>query len=368
MFNLDTIAVIDLGKNQGTFVFQDENIELTNSDLFDKALTLPPNTLLVCEDAHLGVPRKLMSKAQYFTSQELLDFYNKIESKNIILRFFPQGLTPRALNFYRKHHNLTSAEFPKSDQNDPIAIRYFLSCNPHLINSLKKPKQSFEEDPLIEQGHSMVKAINRHLNYARGSDKSYGEEDDECLRFLLENIDAFYHTVSDNTKEFFGFNEKGAIFKIKAKAGKVNPKQIKLGQLYSILACMLQYNGELRVRPNTQQIAGVKFWLKRIFRMHPFHARGGVLRSNINHHTMKNVVKKTLIANDLQLYDLEGNPSNHRGFMNEEQEKLFLEVRKKGKLAIVEAYQTWKSFLEKGVPKQYNKEESVECQLDFKFN
>ena len=349
MITKKDIAIIDLGKNQGTFLFQDDSSVLMNNDsLLEEALKLPKGSTLVSEHAHLGVPRKDMSRAQPFTANELVQFYNALKSNGIELRLFPQGLTPRALNYYRMKHGLDEKTFEKSDLNDPLAIREFLLDHPHYIKTLAKPKEDFSKDPLIEEGHQMVKSINTHLNYARGTDKSYSEPDDMCLQFIKDNIDLFAKLASENTKNVFGFNDDGAYFKIKKKAGLVNIKKIKLTQIYSIVACMIDYRGNLRLRPNTNQIAGVGFFRKRLLRLHPYHKRGGVARSNINHHGVKHYVKNHLESQGCSLknpFDPKQN-SNHRGHMNQIQNELFLISRKEYKDALIECYQIFKRIAE----------------------
>ena len=111
---------------------------------------------------------------------------------------------------------------------------------------------------------------------------------------------------------------------------------------------MIDYRGNLRLRPNTNQIAGVGFFRKRLLRLHPYHKKGGVARSNINHHGVKHYVKNHLESQGCSLknpFDPKQN-SNHRGHMNQTQNELFLISRKEYKDALIECYQIFKRIAE----------------------
>ena len=116
----------------------------SHKDLFSQITSLPAGTKVVVEEAHLGTPRRGLSKSQPFTGEQLLPLYDKCEEKDIYLFFFPQQSTFRARQYYRTKHGLSEEDFAKSDENDPIALYELLQDFPEI--SLSKPKENFNEN------------------------------------------------------------------------------------------------------------------------------------------------------------------------------------------------------------------------------
>ena len=89
------VIYMDLGKNQVTTFnsLTKEFQTIKADDLFEwtyNLVVLNPNMsiLIIGEDAHFGCDRKPKSKAQCYTSDQLLGWYAGLLKCGIVLRFF----------------------------------------------------------------------------------------------------------------------------------------------------------------------------------------------------------------------------------------------------------------------------------------
>jgi len=331
---------VDCGNKQATILNQNNKVNTVHhKNLMDSLLNFPQGTLIVSEQAHLGVPRKGLSKSQPFNEDQLLPFYKKLEQKGLVLRLFPQQQTPRAIAYYRNKYNLKEQDFLKSDHNDLLAIRELLVDFPNI--SLAKPFTTFEPDPIRIESQKMIKNINSHLNFARTDDDSYRDPEDKCRQWIDENIEIFAENLSEDTLDCFGFNESKHK-RSKELRGKINTNSpnFKMTQFYTIISCLVDYHGNLRLRSSTNSLMGLHFFKKYIVRMSAFHFKGGVVRSNLYHHGTKNYINK--IFNDHQC-PMKG---NQRSKMNKYQDDLFVKHRKIYNKAIIEVFQLAKKIIE----------------------
>lgn len=311
------LAIVDCGKNTSTLFYNGKMHTYSHDELLGKITDLPKGTKVICEEAHLGTARKALSKSQPFNAEQLLQFYDDCENKGIILRFFPQDSTFRALQHYRTKHNLSEEEFPKSDDNDPKAIYQLLIDKMEI--SLSRPKKTFAEDPVREEGYLFKQDLNAHLNYARASEpKAYCFEDDGCKKFIVENIEEISRQLSPQQQIAFGLGDESRY----KKTRKINLNKIKTSQLYSIVATLIDYNGKLRIRQSTGALPGWKFIKKYVICMTPFHRRGGVCRSNLYHHGLKNYLKNQIKLNGLKEF-----PKGTRGVFSQDQDDFFVKHR-----------------------------------------
>jgi len=359
-------AIVDCGKNQATILFNNDISTVNHNELFNAILSLPSGIQVISEQAHLGVPRRGLSKAQPFVDQELLAFYKKCKTSNINLRFFPQGQTPRALMYYRQKHNLSEEDFEKNDYNDPKAILELLQDFPNI--SLAKPKESFDGDPVREESHDLLKDINAHLNYARS--ENYSDPNDNCRAWINNNIDLFHSHLSETALNVFGLTD--STFKRGERKGKVNTNNpnFKMTQFYSIIAFLIDYDGKKRVRPSTNNLCGIYYIKKYLLKSTAFHFRGGVARSNLYHHGIKNYVKQSFKAKgfDLPLH-------NQRGRMNKDQDDFFKILRSQYNQSIIEVLRLTKTLLQdtykNSESKIQNSEDIIDInptnQLNFNF-
>lgn len=329
------LVIVDCGKNTSTLYRNGKIAVYSHSELLDRILELPKGTKVVSEEAHLGTARRGLSKSQPYTAEELLQFYDNCENNGIEMRLFPQQSTFRAQQYYRTKHNLSEEDFPKSDENDPKAIHELLIDYTEI--SLSRPKTTFMEDPVREEGYAFKSDLNIHLNHARASEpKAYAYEDDGCKKFIIDHIDLIRSLVSGVTQEAFGLGEE-SLYK---KTGKVNLNKMKMTQFYSVVASLIDYHGNPRYRASTGALPGWKFIKKYVIPMSPFHRRGGVARSNLYHHGLKNYLK-----NQAEIKGLEEFPKGGRGVFSKEQDEFFIDCRIRYCNAIREVFQVCRKII-----------------------
>lgn len=289
MENQKRIYVLDCGANTSTLYDSTkpipEKVEdyknvvkvISHDDVLNLHNVLEPNSILICEYAHLGCPRKERSLSQPFEDWELLTLYDNLAEINVEVKLFPQQSTPRALAY---------SQLEKSDINDPIAIYKFLLAFPKTC--LMNPKKTFDVSSRVAAGWEHKDNINYTLNLARRYkylDKS--DANTELIESLMSDMES---TLSETTKEVFGLldcrytnNRKG-----KWTKGDICWSKVNMTQLYSVLAALQDHEGDLRKYRG--KLLSWKFAKHHIFCFTPFHFRGGVARSNLVHHGQKNFI------------------------------------------------------------------------------
>lgn len=282
---------------------------------------LPEGAFLVCELAHLGAVRTKFSLAQVYTGQELLSLYAAIEAKDCVLRLFPQGLTPTA----RKMAGFDE----KSDENDLYAIAHYLKACPRL--SLRKPPKTFKVERRVEAGWTFKKENDGILNVARRYD--YALDKDYVSSFIDAHIDELALRLSDNAKKWMLLSDKHRLQSGKGWLQASTEKRIK--RLYTLTALFLHPEGYARKRPDTNALPGIN-WLKR-YALHfsPFHFRGGIARSNLMFHALKNDFKAEL-----------GTKGVHIGDFTEEQRSSYCALRQDAMRGITETMQTIRDLVQ----------------------
>ena len=277
---MEKTYVLDCGINQSTIYDAEKNIvsTISHDDVLKLHNVLEPNSTIICEYAHLGCPRGERSLSQPFEADELLTFYENLKEKNITLKLFPQQSTPRACAY---------SGLPKLDSNDPISIYKLISDFPQI--SMMNPPSSFDVSDKRKLSWDMKNDINYTLNVARRY--GYNDKKDANTRTIKELFPKMLTDLSEETKKAFGICEKSKYQVSRSgqyKKGELNMNNISKVQLYSILACLQNEKGELRtVKGKTPSW---KFVKRYILCMTPFHFRGGVARSNLYYHGMKNYI------------------------------------------------------------------------------
>ena len=288
-FDAGNIVVIDCGRNEGTIYdgATGECKTISHEAILNLPNTLESGKILVCENAHCGCPRTKKSLAQPFTGDELLTWYDELEKNGITLKLFPQSSTGTALRKFG---------LEKSDENDPKAIHMWLEKSPHLMKTLMNPKKSFEIPPVLKEGWAFKKETNATCNFARHD--GYKNPEDHIVMFIEGNKEEIASRLSPDERDVFGLQER-------KKSGKDigNFTKIKMSQMYSVVATLINPDGKLRIREITNAGPGWQFVKKYVFCMTPFHQFGGVARSNLMHHGLKNWASKKL---DNKLKDKNG--------------------------------------------------------------
>ena len=337
------MIVLDCGKNTATIYNSDTDTckVISHLDVLKLPEELESGTTVIAEYAHLGCPRQKYSLSQPFTENLLVDLYTRFESKNISLKLFPQQSTPRATSF---------SGLTKSDLDDPKSIYRLLQNFPQI--SLMNPPKSFETENIVKEGWAWKDTTNKILNVARRY--SYESDEDQNSVFIKENIHHIYDTLSPVARDAFGLQT----FKKTSKHGKegtVNLNKINMCQIYSILAILRDFDGQLRLYRDTNYFPGNNFIKRYVICMTPFHFRGGVARSNLYYHGAMNwIIKKSKEEHGLSLKrkisvtDENGDKSERvirRGHFTPQEDAVFLKYRKQYCKSIFEMVNFFKQHL-----------------------
>ena len=337
------MIVLDCGKNTATIYNSDTDTckVISHLDVLKLPEELESGTTVIGEYAHLGCPRQKYSLSQPFTENLLIDLYSRFASKNISLKLFPQQSTPRATSF---------SGLAKSDLDDPKSIYLLLKNFPQI--SLMTPPKSFEIENIVEEGWSWKDTTNKILNVARRY--SYESDEDQNSVFIKENIQHIYDSLSPVARDVFGLQ----LFKKTSKHGKegtINLNKINMCQIYSILAILRDFDGQLRLYRNSNNFPGNNFIKRYVICMTPFHFRGGVARSNLYYHGAMNwIIKKSKEEHGLNLKrkisvtDDNGDISERvirRGHFTPQEDVIFLQYRKQYCKSIFELINFFKQHL-----------------------
>ena len=338
---IEKLIVLDCGKNESTIYDGTRCKSLSHSEVKNLPNTLESGTTVVCEVAHLAVPRTMKSLAQPFTASELQTLYQDFRGNNIELRFFPQKSTPRAQNY---------SNLEKSDETDPIAIYNLLKDFRQI--SLMKPRDNFDVDSLRQEGWSMKAYMNTLLNFARRYE--YKHKDDKNSQWIKNNLENICARLSDEAKSCFGLGDESRYKRKDTKreinAGDMNINKVNLNQIYAVLSTLqgkIVENGEsISIidepikRNSTQKLAGWDFARKHLLCMSPNHMRGGVARSNLYYHGARNWIIARAKEEGLLL------KGKNRGKFEQLEDQAFLKYRRIYRKSIKELFTAIKTILQ----------------------
>jgi hypothetical protein len=324
------LITADFGGKEWT-VFNGESVQCLSLEYFLRLEAwCPKGTILVAEDAHLGRPRTKKSLAQVYTANELLAFYSRASDLGIKLRLFPQSQTPKARTF------AGYSDSDKSDEIDSKSQHIYLTNHPLVLQSLKRPPSFFEPQQWREAGWAFKEDTNIILNVARSF--NYKVEGDKITSFVLNNLERFASMLSDDAKEVFGLlhrKKDGSFYAIDSQQGP------KLSKLYTLAALLINEEGTLRLRPDTQLPPGIGWLMRTQLSPSPFHHRGGIARSNVMWHGCKNYVVSKM---NTRKAGPSGKLQSHYDF-SPEQNQEFRQLRKDYMQAQRKMLSTMKSLL-----------------------
>jgi hypothetical protein len=334
---LKNTVVVDCGKNNSTIFNGHKTKSLSHDEVLNLPCHLEKGTTIISEYAHLGVPRTLKSLSQPFTKNQLKSFYDNCEAREISLKLFPQKSTPRAIEYSR---------FEKSDETDPEAIYNLVQDFPQI--SLMNPPKDFEASESRHEGFKWKKEINLILNHSRSQDY-----EGEAYRWIIDNIQKIDNLLSDTSRSAFKIERYKVGNKNKGfQKGDININKLAKAQMCSVLATLMGgidrdllteeafINFKPRLRVSTGSFAGWNFVKRYVLCMTPFHLRGGVARSNIYYHGLKNWVRAQA---KLEGVDLK---KKQRGTFSKKEDEVFLKYRKQYCNSIKELFTVIKSILE----------------------
>jgi len=343
--------VVDCGTNKSTiYTVATKSVKtITHAEVLNLPEVLPKNSLVVAEYSHLGCERTEFSLSQPYTRDLLLDLYRRFDKNEIKLRLFPQKSTPRACAY---------SGLPKSDDNDPESIYLLLKDFPEI--SLMNPPTSFDLHPKRKESYEYKDYTNLYINMARREQPKYTS--DECSKFIRNNIEEIVSRLSDTAKDVFGItviNKKKEVKENRFTRDTVNGRKgefkfdsaggIKMQAIYAVACTIIDPDGNLRTRPSTGAMAGWAYIKRYIFCRSPFHLKGGVARSNLYYHGLKNwVIAKAKENHGLTLrgksrggfWEDDGKTKKPNTQFTKEEDRVFVTYRKMYCDCIRELWQT----------------------------
>jgi len=315
--NFSRIFVADFGQNHWTVFdsFTQEIFELSPDEFFALAW-LPVGSTLICEQAHLGSPRKDSSLAQVYLAEELLDLYARAETKDCMIKLFPHQSTAKARARW--------GTMDKTDAVDVVAIYNHVVNSPHM--PLMNPPKTFEASNSRQAGWTFKHETNCILNKARRFD--YEDPSDQVVQFIEDNLKLITSKLSMEAREVFDVD------RVK-KDGNFYASGKRMMRFYTIASLFLQPDGKVRKRLDTDTIPGLRWLSRNVLHNGPFHLKGGIARSNLNHHVAKNYIIGKM---DTRKASDSGKVLSHYHFTPEQDEQ-FRGHRKTFRRSVVEAMQ-----------------------------
>jgi len=215
--------------------------------------SLPRNWLVVCEWAHLAVPRTERSLSQPYTSTELQRIYHACVAKGLTLKLVPHAHSGMRMRLWVSSVRPDLiADSKKSDSADALAIAVFVNENNEV--SLANPPRNFDLAPSRAYGREVTKRSNVVLNAER----------------TAEYRGRFFPLLMDLAQKV---NRRcGCGLKVAAT-------------VVSTLAC--EHEGRLHLFTYRGRVPGRWFWMRNVLRFSPWHYRGGTGRSNLMWHTFR---------------------------------------------------------------------------------
>ena len=341
--------VIDCGANSATlYTVETDTVETIKlKDVLNLPDKLPKGSFVVSEFSHLGCERTEFSLSQPFTRDLLLGLYQDFEEKGIKFRLFPQKSTPRAC---------AHAGLGKSDSNDPKSIYILMKDFPKIVDSLMKPPKTFDLNPIRAESYEFVKYTNMYINKARREKPKYFN--DQCSRKIRKWLDALASSMSDTAKDCFGLTDNSKYVtsrKGEYKKGDWKMSDVKIQALYAIACTIIHPDadvGPLRLRAGTETLPGWAFIKRYVFKMTPYHLKGGVARSNLYYHGMRNWIIAKAQENEITLrkksrggfFENDGKTKRLNSQFTPKEDAFFVAHRKMYCDAIREAWQTFRDF------------------------
>lgn len=350
--DMSKTIVLDCGKNYAAYYnpADDSTGRITHEELLDihNRFNLDSEWTIVGEYSHFGCERGDFSLSQPFVREQLLSWYNELSLRGIKLLLFPQKSTPRACSY---------SGLSKDDENDCRSIHKLLSDFPDI--SLMNPPTNFDPSDIRTEYWEWKDLSNKILNIARWDKYNLArvENSDLVSDWIVDHIQEIYDNLSEEARDCFKF-------KFHKTTGKMllhtkSNWHFAMPQMYTILSTMMYHHPvtkeiTYRLRKSTGNFPSNYHFKRYIICMSPYHLRGGVPRSNIYHHGMKNWIIKKAAEAGLNLKrtinmddDDEKKTTIRRGNFTAEEEAFFVEHRAIYCKAVMELYSLMKNMLQK---------------------
>lgn len=267
-----------------------------------------PGDVVVIENAHMQAKSKSM--AQVFTHDELMAIKAIADRRQIQIRLWFHSQTPK----WRKILDMGN----KSDDVDARTIAEIAKVRG--IADMQRFNPRLQYPPRILWAHEQIADMNDMLNIARidylaatcPAVAAYMAPDGHANGWMSLAMQRH----PGKTREISKFFYTGDAFR----------------QGISLWAALVDYQGQPRVYEGRQP--GVKFVMNELLRMKPNHFRGGVARSNIMHHGLRNHAMRECGTRGRKLAEL--SPAKHARLV---------EYRQRYRAAIVRTLHVMKDYI-----------------------
>jgi hypothetical protein len=279
--NCTRYVTADWGKN-GWATFDGQDVANVTKEEFKSLSFLRGVKLLIVEYAHLQVVRTKSSLSQVYRSDELISIYELAERMSIQILMFPQYVA----STYRIADGMDHNKEWGKDHLDAIALHKWVKNHP---TEMMEPRKDFDNETTARRAiYDFRDETNQILNWARS--RKYLTESDEDWQFsgskdginsLLSEADFCAFGTPDNR-----FNQLVYFTSDKKVASVI--KGMSNTQMYTVASMFVRPDFSIRTRIDTGGVPGIRWLLRNQIGTTAFHFRGGIARSNIYHHGVKN--------------------------------------------------------------------------------
>ena len=273
---------------QGKVHIYDSGNDIFHSKLPEETLInlniegLKKGDCLVVECAHVREAHRF-TMAQPFNFNQLTQLKENAEEKGIVLRLFPQKSTPKA----RKLAGL--GEKDKSDEADTKAIANFLLKDRSAFYALKEfvPIRLTDFQEKNDSVFDYIQLCNEDINPAKTSGYGFDKKKNPDYE---DAVSKWITTYLVNIVAELGDEELVSALGIKKhkKKGYIVDKE---NRIYTLVHSILRPNGELRFRPDREnlpiedkyKVPNWKYIKAHYLGCKPYHMNQGVAASNYKH-------------------------------------------------------------------------------------
>lgn len=282
--NKKPFATADFGKNMW-HVWNDKHADRMTKEQFAKLDWLGQCKQVVAEYAHLQVPRTVNSKSQVYTNEERQELLRNAHRAGVSMFCFPQGMRP------------TYNPEKKDDIDDAKALAEYLAKYVNIQQHIGIDGQSYSYCwlPRLKHNydfntqrwcaiHEFRKESNAILNWARAWPEPYKTEPDQFFSGQWsKGVDAIKKLASDSITQLSQILDGGV-----AEAYRAIAMADAHTMRYTLAAMVVFPDGTLRINKNTGKPPGINWLMHYQLGFTNLHHRGGVARSNVQYHGLKN--------------------------------------------------------------------------------
>ena len=399
---------------------------------------MQPGSIFLIEDPHMQ-PRKknskTPSKAQPWTEEEAADIIQTCEDNDVVLKYVPGKQSPRnratagvhevdkcdeidamCINYFYVKNRDKIGQLKNPPRLDvPEDERFAVSKKRLESYEYKKETDAIMNNlRFMDYDVPMCEWIAEHLeplraclddeearsifelseDYRKGKKKlhfySYNENHGSTKKLIGKTQACLDYIVSQNgkrverkeVKDVTGCSDSS--FKTLERYGILTHEEMvhngyligKLNAISAILSTLMTEDCQLRVREYTQARPGLEYVTRYVLRMSPYHHKGGVARSNLYWHTLKNyIIREGKEAGfDFQrkiteTISVKGKTKEfpiRRGHFTEAEDNFYLAKRKVFRNAVRKLWQKMRNLIDEDPNLSYPEPQVVEvmCQSE----